>query len=72
MTKQKKVWYTPEEAIQFFPWINTVHTVRMWIRNNQLKARQVRNVSGKPQGNRYMLHIDDIKAFKAKSVQGVS
>lgn len=62
MSKPKKIWYTPREAMQFFPHLRKKEpeAIREWIRKGLLKA-VVGTPAREKHGRRYIIHINEIR-----------
>lgn len=58
----QKEWYTPREAMQFFPHLKKEEpeAIREWIRTGQIKAKMVNTRARDKHGRRYIIHIKEI------------
>ena len=58
-----KEWYTPKEAMIFFPHLKKEEPtqIRQWIRDGKLKAKVLFAKSKDKHARRYIIHVSDLK-----------
>lgn len=61
-----KEYFTPREALQFFPWLKPgsgESTIRLWIKQGKLKAYFSKGVRGNPRTRRYSIPLAAIQEY---------